>query len=82
MPVVPARAAVDSGHNQRTRWEPGSRSRSSDAHAPIFKGLPKRLQHTSPKFGQLVQKKHALVSETDLAWTGDFTTTDKGGFAD
>src|SRR5262249_6375641 len=81
MAQVAARAAVRRADQERTRREPRAAARSRDAHATVFERLPQRFEDVATELGELVQKQHAVVRQTELAGSRDLAASDEPCFA-
>src|SRR5438552_692063 len=79
---IPARTWIHGRHEDETGRE-GARSQGpGDSHPPFFQRLAEDFQTTAMKLRQLVEKKHAVMGQADLAGRGNSAAADHAGVAD
>ena len=65
--VISARAGIHRGNHHYGAGEGLGLSRARDRDLPVLDWLPEHLKSVARKFGQLVQKQHAVMRERYLA---------------
>ena len=81
VPQPPTRAGIHGADQKRSRRERGFGVGPRDGDDSVFQRLTQSLQGAAAKLGQLVEKEHPVVRETDFAGTRAVATTDQADFA-
>jgi hypothetical protein len=76
-----AGARVHRRHQNETRWKRRRIEGTRDGDTPFLQRLPQDFEASAIEFGQLVEKQDAVMSQTDLAWSGHTAAADHAGIA-
>src|ERR1700756_1029700 len=79
---IAAGARVHGGRQHKTRWERQGHGGAGNADRTVFKRLGKYFQDVAGEFGQLVEKKQAVVGERNFSGTRDHAAADQPGVGD
>ena len=79
---VSAWTRVHGGDHRESRGIGQGPGDAGQVDLAVFQGLPEHFQHMLPEFGQLVQKKHAVVGERHLSGFRNAPAADQARFRD